>query len=555
MGHETDALLPSARIAEENPHQLEKKRGFPRFHLLIVIIVSVILVVVVILVIFRWPTQTPSKNIAASKELLKELALQLDGHVLLPKDKDFAEATRVWRQDVVLNHEPLAVIEVASEHDVQLTVPVLTRLSQEYSIPFRIRSGGHSKAGYSTVPGGIVLSLKRLQMVELLMEISIGNETKSSSSSSVVVATVQPGATVETVLDELLEEHDTSGSLGMCGHVAEGGWVLGGGIGFMSRSLGLGIDNVLSFRVVLYNGTLVTTNATSHPELFFALRGAGSGNYGVITSMEYKFLHPMPKRQLASQMEIPLPDVASFLYKIGKQAPSHEFMVIFEIDQKTNGDLTANGRMSWFSPDPNILAKGDERFEQEVAPLLSSASTMATYAPYQAFDWDSDTHDVFDSQGYGTYVYAAQVWQGFLMPVNNTHAVWNDIISLMKEIVMECPDVHPSIELWGGAISDVQHNDTAFAYRDALFNVGVQLYVFEESDSQSFKEQAEKVTAWWPSVAKYLTGAYLNYPMNSLGNDEYPRLYWGSHLERLMKVKRDYDPQNIFSYEQSMPLQ
>jgi hypothetical protein len=206
MGHETDALLPSARIAEENPHQLEKKRGFPRFHLLIVIIVSVILVVVVILVIFRWPTQTPSKNIAASKELLKELALQLDGHVLLPKDKDFAEATRVWRQDVVLNHEPLAVIEVASEHDVQLTVPVLTRLSQEYSIPFRIRSGGHSKAGYSTVPGGIVLSLKRLQMVELLMEISIGNETKSSSSSSVVVATVQPGATVEnTTHQDLLE--------------------------------------------------------------------------------------------------------------------------------------------------------------------------------------------------------------------------------------------------------------------------------------------------------------------------------------------------------------
>jgi FAD/FMN-containing dehydrogenase len=73
----------------------------------------------------------------------------------------------------------------------------------------------------------------------------------------------------------------------------------------MSRSLGLGIENVLSFRAVLYNGTLITTNATNHPELFFALRGAGSGNYGVITAMEYKFLHPMPKRQLASQMEIP----------------------------------------------------------------------------------------------------------------------------------------------------------------------------------------------------------------------------------------------------------
>ena len=64
----------------------------------------------------------------------------------------------------------------------------------------------------------------------------------------------------------------------------------------------------------------------------------------------------------------------------------------------------------------------------------------------------------------------------------------------------------------------------------------------------------QKVNKWWPSVAKYLNGAYVNYPMNSLRDDEYPRLYWGIHLERLVSVKKEYDPLNIFQYEQSIPM-
>jgi FAD/FMN-containing dehydrogenase len=77
---------------------------------------------------------------------------------------------------------------------------------------------------------------------------------------------------------------------------------------------------------------------------------------------------------------------------------------------------------------------------------------------------------------------------------------------------------------------------------------------FEADSANRFQEQVASVNAWWPSMAKYLTGAYLNYPMNSLSRTEYPRVYWGEHLERLVEIKQRYDPGDVFSYEQSIPL-
>ncbi|KAL3937374.1 MAG: hypothetical protein SGBAC_007521 [Bacillariaceae sp.] len=546
--HETDSLLPTPQA--DNLLRSRQQSSYGPIRTLIVCVS--IGAVVALAVCFKISTQPTSKEIM-SLELL-QLEQQLEGRVVFPDDGYYKEAAKVWREDAVANDPPLAIIEAFSERDVQLVVPVLANLLQSHGIPFRIRSGGHNKAGFSTT-GGIILSLKQMRNVHLLQQNGYAdyNETRDEmlqppkSTAKVVVASVEPGATVEVVLDNLLERDGAGGTLGICGNVAEGGFVLGGGIGFMSRSLGLGIDNVLGFRIVLYDGTVVTANAQSHTELFFALRGAGSGNYGVVTAMEYKFLHPMPREQQTRMINIPMENFASFMYHLGENPPSREFMVMFDVS--LDGALAL---MNWFSPDPEIIQQSEERFQQEIAPYLPSSTYDET--PYRYFDWADGTHDFSDKPGYSVHLYAAQVWQGFLMPSNNTQTVWEDISSLIQRIVQECPDVHPDIELWGGAISDAAHDETAFAYRDAVFLVGVQLYVEEEADKDKFEEQAIKVNELWPSVAQYLDGAYVNYPMNSLGKDEYPRLYWGSHLERLVNVKREYDPQNIFRYEQSMPL-
>lgn len=109
----------------------------------------------------------------------------------------------------------------------------------------------------------------------------------------------------------------------------------------------------------------------------------------------------------------------------------------------------------------------------------------------------------------------------------------------------------------GGAIKDPLPNATAFPHRSAIYNVGVLLIVnTDENDDEAeaiFQRESAAVNAWWPRVAQYLTGSYLNYPTASLGAD-YPTAFWGNNLSRLRQVKQKYDPDNVFSFPMSVPL-
>ena len=483
---------------------------------------------------------------------LVELNATIAGRVWLPKDgAQFVSAARVWRLDQAL---PMAVIEVANEQDVMWAVSVLAELYKSHQIPFRIRSGGHNKAGYSTVADGIVLSLKQMKQrsVDVSSNHSIAT-SKSGPKETTIMATIQPGARVEDILDTFLVDegdgagHGYAGALGTCGKVAEGGWVLGGGFGFMTRLVGLGVDNVYEFRIVLASGKIKVCSSTENADLFWALRGAGSGNYGVITEMKYS-LFSVPDKQLFKTVTIPFDDLGDFLYELGEKPPSREFEAVVA---GRDGDY-AKAFLSWFSTDESTILKGDRHYYEEIKPFLPPRASAP--ASYDEFLWTESTHAYFD-RGYGEAVKSAEVWQGFLFPVNNTRAVWKHIMDIIYHGMKIAPDLEPHIELWGGAVSDVDSSETAFPYRKAIYNVGVQLVIPEVSPTSQlrFRQQVSGVNEWWPKVAYYLTGSYLNYPMNSLSRDEYPRLYWGDNLERLVELKQKYDPDNIFSYEQSMP--
>ena len=107
----------------------------------------------------------------------------------------------------------------------------------------------------------------------------------------------------------------------------------------------------------------------------------------------------------------------------------------------------------------------------------------------------------------------------------------------------------------GGAIHDTLPNETAFPFRSAIFNVGLLLIVSMEElhPEEVFQRESTLVNQWWPEVQQYLTGSYLNYPTLSLGS-EYPSAFWGDNLPRLQKVKRKYDPDNVFANPLSVPL-
>jgi hypothetical protein len=260
------------------------------------------------------------------RQLLEELDASLEGRVIYSSsshmeeeeegnnnnenDDDHDDAFHVWSHQIDDQRlpPPIAIVQVQSEQDVVLAVKVLAQLDAEHQIPFRIQSGGHHYDGRSSVASGIVLSLRRLNSISIddfhNNNNNNNNNNNDGSSSNAAVATIGPGALVIDVLEQVLQPHSYGAVVGACPSVGEGGYILGGGFSYYSRLHGLGVDNVLEMRVVLASGTLVTASISRHPDLFWAMLGAGSAGYGVVTSFKYR-LFPSQDKQLYGQGALP----------------------------------------------------------------------------------------------------------------------------------------------------------------------------------------------------------------------------------------------------------
>ena len=121
------------------------------------------------------------------------------------------------------------------------------------------------------------------------------------------------------------------------------------------------------------------------------------------------------------------------------------------------------------------------------------------------------------------------------------------------------PYLLPDVELWGGSISRRASNATAFPHRSAIYNVGVLLMIplHEPNGTEVFERELKKVNTWWYKVDQYLSGSYVNYPTVSLLDHDDPHHYakvlWGENLPRLVSIKQQYDPNNVFRFPMSVP--
>lgn len=477
-------------------------------------------------------------------EALLDLQTEIDGTVYLSDDSGFTQAARVFIAGAVANDRaPWAVIEVAHEADVQTTVPVLARLKRELGFPFRIRSGGHNKAGYSTVAQGAVLSLARLNDIEIIVD----------PHQEGAIVRMGPAVHVRQFLEQVLKPHGYGGVVGYCGTVAEGGFILGGGLGVQSRLHGLGLDNVLSMRIVLADGTVRQVSRDSandlDQDLFWALRGAGGGSFGVVTQMDYR-VHKAANRLVFTYLTLPsASDRATFLYRLGERENELPGNLVVMHDIADSVGLIYSGRndQEFEGSAQYVETLVHELLPSGATPAATNISDMEWTAMFDAFDsnWSPDAH-------------AVGCWYGFLLPENNTAEVWQDIMQHISTAAHNSPGgvLLPDIELWGGAIHNVPWNATAFPYRSAIFNVGVLLTIPEDEPNaaQLFREESAKVNEWWPKVAQYLTGSYVNYPTTSLLQQDYAQVYWGDNLPRLVDTKRQVDPQNAFEFPMSVPM-
>ncbi|KAG7373333.1 FAD binding protein [Nitzschia inconspicua] len=481
-------------------------------------------------------------------EALQQLQSDIDGTVYFRHDDNatgaFAQASRVYYASAAQGDQaPIAVIEVANEADVQKSVVVLSHLRMTYELPFRIRSGGHNKAGFSTVSEGAVLSLKNMNRLTVKLN--------DHNNSSVAVVRMEPAVLVRQFLSEVLAKHGYAGVVGYCPTVAEAGFILGGGLGLQSRLYGLGLDNVLGMRVVMADGSVRHVSKDSQDstdiDLFWALRGAGGGSFGVVTELEYQIHKASDKIMFVSVVLQSASDMASFLHRLGQEehtVPGNLMVMHDQIDAV---------RLMWSGKNDNDMDRAGLYISDLLDDLLP-AQTPRSFDVTEAL-WTNVFLD--ESDQWSSDVYAVRCWYGFLYPENNTHAVWQDIMKFISAGVHNSSGfLLPDIEFWGGAIQDTLSNATAFPHRSAVFNVGVLLTIPNDTPDAAvvFQTEVNKVNGWWPHVANYLTGSYVNYPTNTLMQENYAHAHWGNNLPRLVDIKRRVDLQNVFEFPMSVPL-
>jgi len=472
--------------------------------------------------------------------VLQDLDKRMEGRVVLPEDTDFSKACVVWNQVSSLQPPPKAVIEVASEHDVQMAIQLLASLD----VPFSIRSGGHSKAGYSNSPDGIIISLSRLNQIQV----------SHGSSNGGALAKLGPAITAPGIL-EVTMPMGYAAVLGLCPTVAEGGFVLGGGFGIMSRKHGLALDNLVSANVVLASSEVVIANSTHNSDLFWALRGAGIGNFGVVTEMTYQ-LHRSQEAIAMGLLAMPVGEAPTFLERMSSKDVPRELFMILESEGEGNGrfDHLFNHSMKgktavvlgWACPEPMCLEAGTAFLREHVATLVNDTQLVLQ----NSITWlDNPAAHAVTS-----YTDLVQSFTGFLYPENATVDNLRTIIETFRSWTNEMkPYIAADVELWAGKISDIPPEATAFPHRRAVYNLGV--VTVPRGRPAVFASITRRLSSEWHQVGQFLNGAYVNYQMASLASSEYAHAYWGPHVQRLQEIKSKYDPGNLFKYPQGIPVE
>jgi len=483
-------------------------------------------------------------------------SLSVEGDVYLPSDGEFKQASSVWNK---IGETPAAVIVVNRTEDVSLAIQWL----RSHEVPFVIKSGGHNKAGYSSIGSdGVILSLVRLNIVEMVEE-----------HDDHAIVRIGPVVHGPQIVHAFIDK-GWGGVIGACPTVAMGGFTLGGGYGWLSRKHGLASDNLVQATVVLASGDVVVTNECSHADLLWALQGAGGGNFGVVTEMVYK-LHPAQATNLFGVIIMEQEDAGDFLHAISmmdqNQTLPRELSMIVEVIAPSS-DLASftfptgsvldlgmkafatmrqpvSATVEWFDLDQAGLEHGKEYIHDVLETLVPSARSFVN-----EYNWKKSS--LGDMPDVPSPLVKVESFTGFVLNSATKEELAYLSKALSQAVSHFAPYVSADMELWGGAMAKPKPNTTGFVHREHIYNVGMLIYVEESlSDAEAiFDDLVLRVGDYWKqSLAPYLVGAYSNYQMRSLG-DEYAQQYWRSNLERLQRIKTIYDKDNLFQFPQSIPL-
>ncbi|GAA5201402.1 hypothetical protein GCM10025773_21600 [Microbacterium jejuense] len=370
------------------------------------------------------------------------------------------------------------------------------------AIPLSVRSGGHGISGRSTNDGGIVIDLRLLNAIEVL---DVDRR----------LVRIGPGARW-TQVAAALGEHGWALSSGDYGGVGVGGLATAGGIGLLSREHGLTIDHLRAAEVVLADGSIVRADAASHPDLFWAIRGAGA-NVGIVTAFEFEVdeVGQLGHAQLAFQVD----DVPAFLAGYGRivESSPRDLTMFLLTGAPRPGQpqiMQLYGLVD--SDDPDTIIARLQPFA-ELAPLVQQQVQLTTYAQVMA------NADLGPQHGAGE--------------PHSRSALVEHVTPAFAEAVdgMLRTGAVPFFQLRavGGAVADVAEDATAYAHRSANFSVA------------ALGGNPDRLDAAWRSLAAHTQGMYLSFE-SSDRPERIAEAFPPATLRRLRGVKAAYDPDAVF---------
>ncbi len=442
------------------------------------------------------------------------------GTVIRPGEAGYDAARAIW--NAMHDRRPALIARPRSGPDVAAAV----RYARAEGLLIAVRGGGHSIPGHSVCDDGIVIDLRALSHVRV--------DPRQRR------ATVGGGALLGEV-DRATQQHGLVLPAGVVSHTGAGGLTLGGGVGRLMRRFGLTIDSLLSAEVVLADGRIVRASADQHPELFWALRGGG-GNFGVVTEFEFA-LHELSDLVILATFH-PLGE-AQRVIGLGRRemaGPAARDELLWTSFLRRAGDVPwmtpelvgRHGIMSLveWSGDPGEGRAVLARIRAELQPAASDLSVV----PFLVMQTITD--DLF-AHGLRTYIKA-----GF---ADDLPGGLIDVL-LDRAASIRSPISQVELLALGGAIARVDQHATAFPFRQARWLVNIPATWRDAADD-------EREIAWaratYAAVRPYLSdGTYVNF----MGDDEDEGAAgaYGRTLERLARIKKAYDPDNVFRLNQNI---
>jgi FAD/FMN-containing dehydrogenase len=448
-------------------------------------------------------------------DIISDLRTTLSGRVITPDDAQYDAARTVFYGGI--DRRPALIARAANAADVARAIA----LARETGLDLAVRSGGHSVAGHSVADGGIVLDLADMKAL------AIDPERRTAWAEAGLTAGEYTTATAA---------YGLATGFGDTSSVGIGGITLGGGVGYLVRKYGLTIDNLLAADIVTADGLLRRVDATTHPDLFWALRGGG-GNFGVATRFQFR-LHEVDTI-VGGMLILPATPAIIHSFIAEAEAAPDELSTIANImpappmpflPKEHHGRLVVMAML--------VYAGATKAGERAIAPFRALATPLADMVRPMRYPeiYPPDEED-YHPVAVGRTLFVDSIDRGAA----------ETIVARLQ--ASSAPMAVAQLRVLGGAVARVPVAATAFAHRARRIMVNVAA-VYARPD------EAALHTAWADDFAQSLHQGDLAGYVNFLGDEGAARVraaYPGATWERLRAIKARYDPTNFFRLNQNIP--